>query len=71
LIVLSLCLIIKIRQQKPTEGEKNWVQIVLMLGILARIAALFWKSLGYYLYYKIGRNFLLFEIIYLALHGGS
>ena len=60
IIVSSIWLVLRINKQKPMEGQKNWVQIVLFLGILARISGLFWKGVGYFLYWAFGKNYTVF-----------
>ena len=70
-LLVGAWLVYRIDKQKPWEGEKNWIQIILFLGIIARTSALFWKSLGYLIYWRYGSNYTIFEIFYLALHGLS
>lgn len=71
IIVISAWLIWRIWNEKPMEGQKNWVQVILFMGILARIAGLIWKGIGFFFYWYKGKNYTAFEIFYLGLHGLS
>lgn len=60
IIIASLWLAYRIKMQKPLQGQKNWLQIILFIGILARISGLFWKGFGFLLYWIFGKNYTVF-----------
>lgn len=53
------------------EGEKNWLQVSLLIGFVARLCAIFWKTIGFLFYWRAGNNYTIFEIFYLAMSGLS
>lgn len=68
-MVVYALLIFVIYKQNPLDGDKNWFQFILMLGMVVRLSGLFWKFLGFLIYSSTGNNYTIFEIFYLALHG--
>ena len=53
------------------QGTPDYVKMVLFAGIATNMSSLFWKSIGYIIYYFLGVNYLLFHLIYLFMHSLS
>ena len=64
-------LVWRISRNNPWKGEKDWAQIMILVGILTRTGALAFKGLGFLLYLTSGQEWILFEVGYMALHSVS
>jgi hypothetical protein len=49
----------------------DWARFLLLAGVGTNLSALFWKAVGFTIYYLNGHDYAIFDIFYLGLHSLS